>query len=241
MKIKLLGIVFVLAAFVAAGNAQSVVVTGKKVTYNRPKPFSEYKKTFTINYPKVKAATPALSKKIETAISYEKVLGLNLKDELNDTQWIEEADYKVKYNRKGVLCVELSMEGSGAYPSSVSKMVVVDIRMGSKSRPADVFINLAGLTALVRKAQEKERQDTIARIKKEEPDADEPEILFGSRRFIGSDLDGYELSAKGVIFHYDYAFPHVAVIYEPAGAFFYTWTQLKPYIKAGGLLSRMKR
>ena len=75
----------------------------------------------------------------------------------------------------------------------------------------------------------------------EDPDADDPGILFGSRRFSSKDLDGYEVSVKGVTFHYKYAFPHVAIVYEPAGEFFYTWAQLKPYIKAGGLLSRFKR
>ena len=51
------------AAFTTLGYGQSVVITSKKVTYTRPKPIEDYKKTFTINYPKVKASTPTLSKK----------------------------------------------------------------------------------------------------------------------------------------------------------------------------------
>ncbi len=69
--------------------AQSVTVTPKKIVYKRPKPIDEYKKSFVVIYPKVKAATPALSKKIETAISYEKNTDLNIKDEMSENQWLE--------------------------------------------------------------------------------------------------------------------------------------------------------
>src|SRR5207248_784389 len=100
-------ILVVLAISCLAVAAQSVVITGKKVTYKRRKPIMDFKKTFTINYPKVKAATPALSKKIEASISYGSVLHLDLKEELSDTQWLEEADYKVGYNKNGVLGISL--------------------------------------------------------------------------------------------------------------------------------------
>ena len=157
MKIKFLSSIFVLTAFAAVGNDQSVVVTSKKVTYTRPKPVADYKKSFTITYPKIKAATPTLSKKIENAFSYQRILGVDLNGELNDIQWLESADYKVKYNKNGSLCIELSIEGSGAYPSSSSKVVVVDTRTGLRARPIDVFTNRTGLVGVLRKMQEKEK------------------------------------------------------------------------------------
>lgn len=241
MKIKLLGIVFVLAAFVAAGNAQSVVVTGKKITYNRPKPISEYKKTFTINYPKIKAATPVLSKKIEAAASYEKAFGFTLKEELGEIQWLETADYEVIYNKNGILCLSLFIEGSGAYPSSSTKYVVVDTNTGLKQTPANLFTNLAGLAALAKKQQKTEIATAIKEIKadktNEEPN---PEHLFENADFKIKDLNDFSVDDKGVTFHYDYGFPHVIQGLQPAGEFKFTWTQLKPYIKNGGLLSRMK-
>jgi hypothetical protein len=219
--------------------AQTVTVTRKKVTYKRPKPQDDFKKTFTITYPNVKAATPALSQKIERSISYGSVLGLRLNDELTKYQWLEEADFEVKYNKNGILCVQLSMDGSAAYPDGTMKVVCADTRLGIRARPADVFTNAAGLTAIVRKAQEKEKRDAIPQIKKAEPDIEQPELLFGDKHFTQKDLDGYEVGDKGVTFHYDYEFIHATRALEPEGTFFFTWTQLRPYLKRGGLLTRV--
>jgi len=239
MKMKLA--LLLIAAFPLVVGAQSVTVTPKKVTYKRVKPIADYKRSFEITYPKVRAATPALSQKIEHSISYQSVLDLRLNDELKDTQWLESADFDVKYNKNGILCKELSMEGSGAYPSGTSKIVCVDTRTGVRARPADVFTNIVGLTAMVRKTQEAEKRKAIPQIKKDNPDVEQPELLFGDKHLTSKDLDGYEVSDRGVTFHYDYEFPHVAQALQPDGTYFYTWSQLRPYIKRGGLLTRVAR
>lgn len=243
MKIKLLFATVAVATFCAVGSAQSVVITGKKVTYKRPKPMADYKKSFTINYPKVKASTPALSKRIETSISYQKVLNLKLNDELRDYQWLEDADYEVGYNKNGILSLSLFMEGSAAYPSSTTKYVVVDLKTGSRATPAAAFTNTAGLLALVKKAKQKEIAQAIIDIKKDKENNEEhPEELFNdSYKYSPVKLDEFSVSDKGVTFHYDYGFPHVIQALQPSGEFFFTWTQLRPYIKPGGLLSRFKR
>lgn len=230
-----------IAAFAFAASAQTVTVTPKKVTYKRPKPQDETKKTFNITYPRVRAATPALSQRIERAISYESVLQLRINDELTKYQWLDEADFDVKYNKNGILCVQLSMDGSAAYPDGTIKVVCADTRLGVRARPADVFIDIPGLTAMVRKAQEKEKREAIPRIKRENSDVEQPELLFGDKHFTQKDLDGYEVGDKGITFHYDYDFIHVARALEPDGTFFYTWAQLRPYIKKGGLLTRVAR
>src|SRR5437868_6889719 len=95
--------------------AQTVVVTPKKTTYRRPKPMYSSKRTFTIRRPIVKASTPQLSKSITAAISPEKVLEINMKDEMSDSQWLEEADYKVIFDRNGILSINIWMVGTAAY------------------------------------------------------------------------------------------------------------------------------
>ena len=242
MKIKLLLAVLTVVAFCTAGFAQSVVITGKNVTYKRAKPIDDYKKTFTINYPKVKASTPALSKKIEAAISYQKVLGLKLNEELKEYQWLQGADYKVGYNKNGILSISLSMEGSGAYPSSTTKFVVVDLKTGLRATPSTAFSNLSGLLALVKRAKEKEVAQAIVDIKKDKENNEEhPEDLFKeSYQYHPVKLDEFSIADDGVTFHYDYGFPHVILALQPDGQFKFTWAQLRPFIKAGGLLSRFK-
>ncbi len=243
MKTKLLFFLFVIAAFGMTVSAQSVTITAKKVTYKRPKPISEYKKTFTINYPKIKAATPALSKKIESAISYEKVFDFTVKEELTELQWLESADYEVGYNANGMLSISLFIEGSGAYPSGSTKYIVVDLKTGLRLKPADLFSNTAGLLAKVKAAQEKEIADTIVELKKDPENKDiEPELLFkDSAEYQKVSLNEFSVDENGITFRHDYGFPHVVQALQPNGEFFFTWAQLKPYIKAGSLLSRVAR
>jgi hypothetical protein len=233
---------FFVAVFCSLAAAQSVVVTSHKVTYTRKKPLSEYKKTFTINYPKIKAGSPAISRRIEDAASYRKVLGLMLNEELNQYQWLEEADYEIEYNKNNLLGLKVWMEGSGAYPDGVTKYVVVDTRTGQKLRPADLFTDLPGLFSIVKKAQAAE----IANAKRENKDDREyvdsiDQTLTESRKYHPLKLDQFSISATGVTFHHDYDFAHVIQAMEPDGEYFFTWKQLRPYIKPGSLLSRIAR
>jgi hypothetical protein len=242
MKLKIVWLTLAVFFFTFSAVAQSVVITGKKTTYTRRKPISEYKKTFTINYPKVRAATPALSRKIEAAISYKLILGLNLQEELTDTQWLEEADYQVVYNKNGILCIDLTMSGSAAYPDGVTKTAVVDLKKGTIVKTSDVFTNLQGLAAMVRKAQKKEIADAIAEIRKDpENNETDPATLFKDADFRRKDLEGFSVNEQGVTFKYDYGFPHVIQALQPDGKFFFTWAQLRPYLVSGGLLARIAR
>lgn len=243
MKVRSLLLIIFVFAFAGLGLSQSVVITAKKVVYKRSKPIMEGKESFTINYPKIKAATPALSKKIEAAISYSSVLGINVKEEQTEIQWLEDADYAVGYNADGILSIELFMEGSGAYPSSSTKYVVVDIKNGTRAKPSGAFVNLPGLLSMVRNAKEKEVAEAIVELKKDkENGAEDPESLFkDSDKYHKISLNEFSVDENGVVFHHEYGFPHVIQALQPSGTFFFTWAQLKPYIKPGGLLTRAAR
>lgn len=236
MKLKtLLGLGFV-CVFSCVSFAQSVVVTPKKITYKRPKPDDENNKSFIVVYPKVKASTTALSKKIEAAISYEKVAGISVKDEMGGNQWLEIASYKVDYNKKGILEITLSAEGMAAYPSSFDSTVVVNLETGNSVRPADVFTNLAGLAAKARKAQLAEIKKANADYQKNPETADyEASMYFDEAKFTAKELDDFAISDRGVTFIYDYGFAHVAEALQPAGRYFFTWAQMKPFVKRDGL------
>ena len=241
MKTKLSLSLLLIACLAGIAISQSVIITSKKTVYRRPKPMEDYKKTFTVTYPKVSGLTPALNKKVETTISYQGVLDLNLKEELGEHQWLEDADYIVNYNKRGVLDITLSMEGSAAYPSTYNKTVVVDLKTGSRVRPQDLFVNLNGLASMCRKAQKAEIAKSIETIKKENPDEQEPEWFFKDANFAVANLKEFSVSDRGVTFLYDYAFPHVALALQPDGRFFFNWRQLKSYIKQGGLLHQFVR
>lgn len=243
MKAKLL----LIAAFLILSTSafsQSVVVTPKKTVYNRPNPSSEYKKSFTVNYPQVKAATPAISTSIESLLNYEKAFpGLSIKEQTTSEEYLSEADYTVNYNKNNILDISLWYEGVGAYPSTFTKNLVINTQTGTRVRPADVFVKLPQLAAMVRKAQLAE----IAKAKVEyKKDAAENENFTGDEyfkaaKFTAVELNNFTISDEGVTFNYNYEFPHVVLALQPEGKYFFSWAQLKPYIKNDGLLSRFIR
>lgn len=109
-------------------------------------------------------------------------------------------------------------------------------------RPSDVFVNLRGLAALVRREQRREIASAIKQIRaSKEWNEPDPRGLFRHSNFTAANLDWFSISDRGVTFVYDYGFPHVIKAVEPTGAFFFSWARLKPYIKPGGLLARIAR
>jgi len=239
MKAKSLLVAAVVIAGFSSAFTQTVLITPKKTVYRRPKPQHDFKRTFTIRRPVAKAATVPLSRKITAAIDPEKVLDIRLKEELSEYQWLEEADYKVLFNRNGVLCLEFWMTGTAAYPDSVTKRVVVDVANGSVVSPSDVLKNLPALAKLVKKAQTAEVVASTAEMKSD-TDA-RPELLFQETDFRVDDFREFSVDTNGVTFFYDYGFPHVLEALQPTGQFHFSWSQLRPFIRMDGLLARFVR
>ena len=241
MKLRTL-LIFAIALSAAAIPAfsQQVTVTGRKQTYTRPKPLSAYKKTFTIRRPVVKAATPALSRKISAAIDPAKVLDIRIQEEVTESQWLSEADFEVVFNDRGVLTVMLWMEGSGAYSDGVTKYAVVDVEKGVRLTPTDVFTDLDGLLAAIKKKQDAEVAEAIKTIKANPEFGDgDPKQLFEYTDFKAEDLNNFAVDMAGVAFFYDYGFPNVLKALEPAGELRLSWAEIKPFIRKDGLLARI--
>lgn len=221
--------------FSSTAAAQSVVVTPKRTVYTRPKPIADFKKSFTVTYPKVKASTPALSRKIESTISYLHVLQLNVREELTDVQWLEEADYKVDYNARGILVITLSMHGTGAYPDGTSKTVAVNLKTGNRITPAEAFANTRELIDLIKKRQKSEIEAAIVELRKDPDTKDtDPADLFAEEEFTEADLDEFAIDDNGVTFVYDYGFPHVIEALEPEGRYKFNWSEIAKFVKSSG-------
>ncbi|MEK7725522.1 MAG: hypothetical protein AAB336_14310 [Acidobacteriota bacterium] len=232
MKTKILLLAICILAFSTAEFAQSVKITSKKTTYKRKIAADmEHKKSFTINYPVIGGAN---GKKIEAILSYEKTFDFKISEQIKDEYWLDSCDYKVNFNKNNILDVELFMEGSGAYPSVSTKYLIVNTKSGTRVKPSDVFVNQSGLASMIKKAQAAEMKKEGDRIKKDEPDFD-PAEYFNNAKYTSENLWSFTVSDKGITFHYDYGFPHVALALQPDGNYFYKWSELKPFIKKDGL------
>jgi hypothetical protein len=241
MKKAILFCLFVLI-FSAFSFAQSAKITGRKVTYTRPHVSENFRKNFTVNYPKISGISPSIARKIEKTISYEAVLGLNIKEEQTELQWLEEADFQVSYNKNGLLSVYLFASGAGAYPSVYGKNIVIDLKTGAKLSAKDIFTNLEELVVKVREKQQKEIADSVEEIKNNSDYEEEnPEQLFESVDFAIENLEDFSIDESGITFHYNYGFPHAVKALEPSGEYFFSWKELRPFVKRGGLLARFVR
>ena len=236
---KFLLLAVAIAALTLPSLAQSVVVTGKKQVYTRPKPITGFKKTFTIRRPIVKAATPELSRKLTASIDPAKVLDIRIQEELTESEWLHEADFEVVFNDRGMLTVMLWMEGAGAYSDGVTKYAVVDTDRGVRVAPADVFTDIEGLIAAVKKKQDAEVAKAVKDIKANPDFGDgDPKQLFEYTNFEAKDLDNFAADMAGVAFFYDYGFPNVLKALEPEGELRLQWSEIKPFIRKDGLLAR---
>ncbi len=242
MKIKILLCLLFIFAFSSFALTQTLKITSKKTVYKRKNPeASDYKRTFTITYPKVSGVSAMLIKKIEANLSFEKAFEFSLRDEINTSYGLDSADFTVLYNKFGILNVELSEDVSGAYPSTYNKSIVIDTKTGERVKAADIFTKLSELAAKVKKLQTAEIKKGTAVLKKENLDTETAAEYFNNADYTTENLDDFSVSDKGITFRYDYEFAHAMLALQPDGRFFYSWAQLKPFIKRGGLLARFVR
>ena len=241
MKGKFLFVSFCIFAFSFGVFSQSIIIAPKKTIYKRSKPLMDFKKSFSVIRPKVRGANPAIAKKIETTISYEKNFDFSIKDEIGEIQWLEVATYTIDYNKNGILSVTLSVMGTGAYPSEASKPVVVNLKTGGQVSTKDVFVKLSELAAKGKQKQDAEIKQAIVEIKKENPEEENPAALFENADFSVENLNKFSVSDNGITFWYEYGFPHVIQAWQPEGRYFFSWAELKPFIKLDGLLAQFNR
>lgn len=242
MKIKILIVgIFLILTFPACNSAQ-IKITPNKVVYQRTeKEIPEHKKTFEVIYPKITGNGSI--KEIENTINYWKVFDITLQDEMED-YYLGSMYYKVNYNDKGILDIELTRSGSAAYPSETVKTLVIDINTGECLKIADVFQNRTKLYNKIAQSYQQEKNKAQAEIKINEKDRyEELAMLFEETEVYHSiyEIDEFSVDDKGVTFIFNYDFIHARKVFQPEGRYFFTWTELKPYIKRGGLLEKFIR
>lgn len=251
MKIKFPLFFILFGVFALFSFAQTVVIHPKKTVYRRKgADFTGEKRTFTITYPVVSGAIPAAAKKkLENTISYWRVFDTSLQENLTEYDWLSEAYYKVNYNKNGILDISLTQEGVGAYPDSQTVNLVIDLKTGEPVKFADVFKTASRdkFAAMVDKkldAEKKEIAGTIRGDKENYPNEEDRKSLeesLSDLRFTPESFDEFSVGDRGITILYDAGFPHVIQALEPNGRYFFTWAEIKPFIKPDGLLGKFVR
>lgn len=230
--------------------AGGITIKPLEVVYERPpevwkeQELSEDKIKIVATYPQVTAPTPVQARRIEEALHFSQ-LEIDLDEEIHQSSWLDEMGFEVDYLQHGLLSATLWAEGSGAYPSTHRKRVVVDLASGRRLRAEHVFVNLPGLAAKLQVMRESEIRQTLLKIAGNPEELGAPEItaarelLRDAEPFSEDNLNDYELSGQGIIFHLGYGFPHAIQSQEPGGLFTLTWQELRAHLQKEGPIAMM--
>jgi hypothetical protein len=218
-----------------------VLITPQTFTLKRGKPGADHPPTPTakIQYPTISGIKdPAVLAKVQAAVSLKTMIGQSLAEiqaDLADYYWLVDIHYTVNYNENFLLDLTYQVEGCGAYCSQSERHTTVDLKTGKKLRSHDIFKRetLGMIAAKVDKMMQVEMAQAIAKWDKENVDI-RPQLE--QAKFRVKHVDDFAISDKGVTFRYDFGFPHVAKVAEPEGRYFFTYTQLKSYIRPEGPL-----
>ena len=231
---KFFAALFIVFGFSHGALAQSVVVTPRKVIYNRKGPVSAEKARVTVVYPKIRASTPALSRRIQKTVT-----NLNVNRDIITDQWLESAGYFIGYNKNGILSITLSMSGTGAFSSTLHRYLVIDLKAGKEVSIDRVFKDLPGLAALLRTRQKDQITEAQKEISLQNDYSSELANRFlDTADFTVQNLREFSVHDEGVTFIYDYGFPRIIYPIQPTGNFQLAWKELKPFISRRGLLEK---
>lgn len=251
MKIKYLLVLLAIFAFASVCFSQTIVIKPKKTVYTRKGKVSfKEKRTFTVVYPVVSGTIPAaIKKKLESTISYWRVFETTLTENLSESDWLDDAFYKVNYNKNGILDISLMQEGTAAYPDSQTYNLVINLKTGEQVKFADVFKadSLAEFAKIVDKKLKVETAAMNKRIDsgefgKEDKEGNEyVKKELGALEFTAESFNEYSINDKGVTILYDAGFPHVTQALQPDGRYLFTWAEVKSFINRDGLLEKFVR
>lgn len=195
----------------------------------------------TVNYPVVLGLKDShVLARVRAILEIKNVFGSSL-DEYRDDGWLTEFGYKVNYDRNYILDITFTQSGMAAYPDEQTKHFLINLRDGRLIKRSDVFIadRLDRLASLVDAQLQKELKD----IARENASTMGDYMQFiaesqGELKFEARHLDEFSVSARGITFLYDAGFSHAVKAFEPKGRYFFSYSNLKPYIKRDGLLGQ---
>lgn len=229
--------------------ADRVVIEKRRIVIVRKgkfvRDFPERRKA-VINYPFIKsgASNAAVLGKVRSLLQVRNIFDTSLAEYRADT-WLDEFDYQVNYNENFILDITFTQNGMAAYPDGQTKHFAINLKTGNVIKARDAFkpAALKTLTALVdRKLQEEIKEILNDTAHSSDTTAEERQSVreqLEALKFQASNLDDFSIGDKGVTFLYDAGFPHVIQALEPVGQYFFSYAELRSYIRPEGPLGSL--
>ena len=214
-----------------------VLVRRPKLTRGSP-----YKERATVVYPIVSGLSAPVLRRVRAVFDFKNIFDYSLKEYREDT-WLDEFGYKVNYNGNHLLDITFSQSGSAAYPDDQTKHFLINLRNGRVIKASDVFLTakLETLSVMVDRKLKDELQEILKSLRDSKSDPEDVQTASEAQEpleFKVENLDEFSVGKKGVTFLYDAGYPHVIRALEPEGRYFFTYSELKPFIKRDGPLGQ---
>ena len=126
------------------------------------------------------------------------------------------SSFLVQWMDTEYLDLTITVETVGAYPSSMVFHYLFDLDSGEEVVPEDIFLQ-ERIPDLV-KLCDRELQSRI-------DNGTEEEYIFTE-----GDLKQIGIRRGGIVFHYDFHFPHVIAASEPDGELFFYWDEMNEFL-----------
>lgn len=209
------------------------------------KQFPERKRA-VVTYPVISGLSDAtVLRRVRSTLDFKNIFDYSLKEYREDA-WLSEFSYVVNYNKNYLLDLTFTQSGIGAYPDEHTRHFLFNLKDGRVVGASAAFesARLGELAAAV----DRKLQQELKQIDKENAETGEPPDETAIRReadevlkFEVKNLDEFSVGARGITFLYDAGFPHAIKAFEPEGHYFFSYSQLKPFIKRDGPLGQFVR
>ncbi|MBD2325768.1 hypothetical protein [Alkalinema sp. FACHB-956] len=225
--------------------AEPVTVTEEVVKFVRDQGDALGRREAIVKYPKISGmADPALQEKVQAAIGLQQAFGKSVEEmrvEFEDYAWLNELSYTVNYNQHSILDITYRGWGTGAYPSGFERYLAVNLKTGTVIYAHHLFKTeaLGQVARLVNQVMQAEIQKKMAEVKQDYGEEEIDLKIYAAHQFRVKDLNHFTITDRGIIFHYEYGFPHVLKAAEPEDSYLLSYDQLKPFIRSNGVLSQL--
>ena len=201
------------------------------------------KKRATVTYPIISGLKDAqVLGRVQAILQVKNVFDSSIA-EYRDDNWLEEFSYKVNFNKNNILDITFTQDGSGAYPDTQARHFAINLKNGKVIKASDVFIasSLPTLRTMLDGKLHRELKEILESLKDSKSDPEDVRIASEAQEPQGytiENLDDFEVGAKGITFLYDAGYPHVIQAFEPNGRYFFSYSELKPFIRRDGPLGQ---
>ena len=217
--------------------------------------YSEWRKEFRVRYPIIEGIkSESLLFKINSVFSYEKVFDILIADSIKGDTWLNDLDYSIHFFKKPFLNLLFYMEGTGAYPWTVTQSIVINYETGDLIGIEDIFNehSLERLASIInefvqldlRKASLQEKYigenplESDLELNGIEENINWIEKRFGHDTVNVENIRDFSLNEYGITFIYDFGFPHVIKALEPEGHYYFEYSSLIHFIKDNSVLKK---